>query len=145
MFSTFNHLSYKISGMIAVVATEQKFPSPVHSHIISRDISDLCHRSGHSFKEGLLPSSHRMLPGEGRARRTLRSPSGPGCFVSELDHLCLYQAHRPRALLLPLPFFFFRGGLGVGGKPTRGELVRSTHRVLSPFISTCDFSLKPFL
>ena len=33
-------------------------------------------------------------------------------------------------------FVFSRGGLGVGEKPTRGELVRSTHRVPSPFISS---------
>ena len=34
---------------------------------------------------------------------------------------------------------FFCGGLGVGEKPTRGELVRSTHRVPSPFISSQRF------
>ena len=33
-------------------------------------------------------------------------------------------------------FLFFCGELGVGEKPTRGELVRSTHRVPSPFISS---------
>ena len=36
-------------------------------------------------------------------------------------------------------FLFFCGGLGVGEKPTRGELVRSTHRVPSPFISSQRF------
>ena len=40
---------------------------------------------------------------------------------------------------------FSRGGLGVGEKPTRGELVRSTHRVPSPFISSYDFPSKPSL
>ena len=48
-------------------------------------------------------------------------------------------------LLFQCLFVFSRGGLGVGEKPTRGELVRSTHRVPSPFISSYDFSLKPFL
>ena len=38
----------------------------------------------------------------------------------------------------------FRGGLGVGERPTCGELVRSTHRVASHFISSYDFSSKPF-
>ena len=39
---------------------------------------------------------------------------------------------------------FFCGGLGVGEKPTRGELVRSTHRVafyLLPAISFRDLSV----
>ena len=31
---------------------------------------------------------------------------------------------------------FFCGGYGTGEKPARGELVRSTHRVPSPFISS---------
>ena len=39
---------------------------------------------------------------------------------------------------------FFCGGLDVGEKPTRGELVRSTHRVPSPFISSYDFPSRPF-
>ena len=42
------------------------------------------------------------FPGEGLTRRTPRSSSGSSCFVSTLDHLCLYQAHRPRAPLLLL-------------------------------------------
>ena len=37
------------------------------------------------------------------------------------------------------------GSHGGGEKPTRGELVRSTHGVPSPFLSSYDFSLKPFL
>ena len=39
---------------------------------------------------------------------------------------------------------FFCGGLGVGEKPTRSELVRRTHRVPSPFISSHDFPSRPF-
>ena len=58
----------------------------------------------------------------------------------------LYPAHRLQALLPPLPVFvcFSRGGLGVGEKPTRGELVRSTHRVPSPFISSQRFPFETF-
>ena len=39
---------------------------------------------------------------------------------------------------------FFCGELGVGEKPTRGELVRSTHRVPSPFISSQRFPFETF-
>ena len=39
---------------------------------------------------------------------------------------------------------FSCGGLGVGEKPTRGELVRSTHRVPSPFISSQRFPFETF-
>jgi hypothetical protein len=39
---------------------------------------------------------------------------------------------------------FFCGGLGVGEERTRFELVRSTHRVPSPFISSNDFPSRPF-
>ena len=39
---------------------------------------------------------------------------------------------------------FFCGGLGVGEKPARCELVRSTYRVPSPFISSNDFPSRPF-
>ena len=48
-------------------------------------------------------------------------------------------------LLFQCLFVFFRGGLGVGEGPTRDEPDRSTHRVPSPFISSYDFSLGPFL
>ena len=41
-------------------------------------------------------------------------------------------------------FVFFCGGLGVGEEPTRGELVRSTHRVPSPFISSQRFPFETF-
>ena len=76
-------------------------------------------------------------PGEGRTGRTPRSSSGPTPFVFNPGH------GRP---FPPLPLsVFFRGGLGVGEKPACGELVRSTHRVPSHFISSCDYSLKPFL
>ena len=50
-----------------------------------------------------------------------------------------YPAYRLRALLPPLFVCFFRGGLGVGEKPACGELVRSTHRVPSHFISSERF------
>ena len=40
--------------------------------------------------------------------------------------------------------FVFCGELGVEGKPTRGELVRSTHRVPSPFISSQRFPFETF-
>ena len=39
---------------------------------------------------------------------------------------------------------FLRGGLGVGEEPTRGELVQSTHRVPSPFISSQRFPFETF-
>ena len=39
---------------------------------------------------------------------------------------------------------FYCGGLGVGEKPTRGELVRTTHRVPSPFISSQRFPFETF-
>ena len=52
---------------------------------------------------------------------------------------------RLRVLLSPLPLFvFFRGGLGVGEKPTCGELVQSTHRVPSHFISSQRFLFETF-
>ena len=58
---------------------------------------------GSNAREGAEPPpaptpSLACCPGEGRTRRTPR-------FVSKLDHLCLYQANRPRALLPPLPVF----------------------------------------
>ena len=42
-------------------------------------------------------------------------------------------------LLFQCLFVFFCGGLGVGEKPTRGELVQSTHQVPSPFIFSQRF------
>ena len=86
-------------------------------------------------------------PGEGRAGRTLRSSSGPTSLAFNLVYGRPYRAHRLRALLLPLllsVLFFPRGGLGVGEKHTRGELVRSTHRVPSPFISPQRFPFETF-
>ena len=85
-------------------------------------------------------------PGEGRTGRTPRSSSGPTSVVFNLVYGRLYPAHRLQALLPPLPVFvcFSRGGLGVGEKSTRGELVRSTHRVPSPFISSQRFPFETF-
>ena len=79
-------------------------------------------------------------PGEGRTGRAPRSSSGPTSVVFNLVYGRPYPAYRPRAPLPPLPLFvcFSRGGLGVGEKPTRGELVR---RLLSP---PSDFLSRPF-
>ena len=116
------------------------------SGILSRDVSDLCYRSGRGFEARLLPSSHRMLP-----RRRACQAYAP---LFEWTKLLRFQTRS----LVPLSStpsssspssssivcLFFRGGLGVGEKPTCGELVRSTHRVPSPFISSYDFPSKPF-
>ena len=85
-------------------------------------------------------------PGEGRAGCTLRSSSGPTSVVFNLVNGRPYPAHPPQAPLPPLPVLvcFSRGGLGVGEEPTRGELVRSTHRVPSPFISSQRFPFEIF-
>ena len=65
---------------------------------------------------------------------------------SALSTGALIQRTVFKAPLPPLPLFvcFSRGGLGVGEKPTRGELVRSTHRVPSPFISSQRFPFETF-
>ena len=70
----------------------------------------------------------------------------PPSVVFNLVYWRLYPAHRLQALLPPLPVFvcFSCGGLGVGEKPTRGELARSTHRVPSPFISSQRFPFETF-
>ena len=70
----------------------------------------------------------------------------PTSVVFSLVYGRPYPAHRLQALLSPLPLLvcFVRGGLDAGEKPTRGELVRSTHRVPSPFISSYDFPSRPF-
>ena len=96
---------------------------------------------------GNCTSDHiARCPGKGRTGRTPRSSSGPTSVVFNLVYGRPYPAYRLQALLPPLPLFvcFSRGGLGVGEKPTRGELVRSTHRVPSPFISSYDFPSRPF-
>ena len=79
-----------------------------------------------------------------RAHAPLFEWTNVGCL--QLADVRLYPAHRLQALLPPLPVFvcFSRGGLGVGEKPTRGELVRSTHRVPSPFISSQRFPFETF-
>ena len=105
-----------------------------------------CHRLGHGFKARLLPSSSRMLPRRRacRAHAPLFEWTNVGCLQP-----CL------RAPLSSVPFssspsssssvcLFFCGGLGVGEKPTRGELVRSTHRVPLLFISSQRFLFQTF-
>ena len=97
-----------------------------------------------AFKERLLlPSSYRMLPRRKacRAHAPLFEWTNAGCL--QPCQRRPYPAHRLQALLPPLPFFS-RGGLGVGEKPARGELVRSTHRVPSPFISSQRFPFETF-
>ena len=84
-------------------------------------------------------------PGEGRAGRTLRSSSGPTSVVFNLVYGRPYPAHRLQALpSSSSSVFFFSGGLGVGEKPVRGELVESTNRVPSPFISSQRFPFETF-
>ena len=105
-----------------------------------------CHRPGHGFKARLLPSSYRMLPRRRacRAHAPLFEWTNVGCLQP-----CL------RAPLSSVPFsgsssssssvcLFFCGGLGVGEKPTRGELVRNTHRVPLPFVSSQRFPFETF-
>ena len=108
-----------------------------------------CHRLGHGFKTSLLPSSYRIFPRRRacRAHAPLFKWANVGSVVFSPANGRPYPEYRLRALLPPLPWFvcFSLGGLGVGEKPARGELVRSTHRVPSPFIFSYDFSLKPFL
>ena len=60
---------------------------------------------------------------------------------------CVFIKHAVLELSFLLFHFclFFRGGLGVVEKPTRGELVRSTHRVPSPFIFLLPFIFETFL
>ena len=107
-----------------------------------------CHRLRQVSKARLLPLSYRMLPRKKEsAGRTLRSSSGPTPVVFNLAIGRPYPAYRLQAPLLLFHCLFYcfsRGGLGIGEKPTRGELVRSTHRAPSPYISSHDFSLKPF-
>ena len=77
-------------------------------------------------------------PRERRTGRTLRSSSGQTSVVFNLAYGRPYPAYRPQALLPPLPVSvcFFCGGLGVGEKPTYGELVP-----LSPRRKSGRFSL----
>ena len=106
-----------------------------------------CHRPGHGFKERLLPSSYRILPRRRayRAHASLFEWTNVGCLQP-----CCLRAPLSSALLSSSPSssssvcLFFCGGLGVGEKPTRGELVRSTHRVPSPFISSQRFPFETF-
>ena len=105
-----------------------------------------CHRPGHGLKARLLPSSYRML----HRRRACRAHA-PLLEWTNVGCLQTWQ----RAPLSSVPFssspssssivcLFSCGGLGVGEKPTRGELVRSTNRVPSPFISSQRFPFETF-
>ena len=147
LFSTFNHLSQKIAGRRAVASSRTRI-------VLASLISDtsfgtsptFCHRPGRGFEARLLPSSHRMLP-----RRRACQAHAP---LFEWTKLLRFQTRS----LVPLSStpsssspsssssvcLFFCGGLGVGEKPTRGELVRSTHRVPSPFISSQRFPFEIF-
>ena len=70
-------------------------------------------------------------------QRRLSSTLSTGAFIQR-------TAFKLSFLLFQCLFVFFCGGLGVGEKPTRGELVRSTHRVPSPFISSQRFPFETF-
>ena len=111
---------------------------------LSRGVSDLCHRPGRGFEARLLPPSHRMLP-----RRRACQARAP---LFEWTKLLRFQTRS----FVPLSStssssspsssssvcLFFCGGLGVGEKPARCELVRGTHRVPSPLISSQRFSFE---
>ena len=94
-----------------------------------------------------VPSSHRMLP-----RRRACQAHAP---LFEWTKLFRFQT-RSLVSLSSTPSssspsssssvcLFFRGGLGVGEKPTCGELVWSTHRVPSPVISSQRFPFETFV
>ena len=73
------------------------------------------------------------MPG---ARSALRVDQQVASFPNSIT--CAFIKHTVLELyfLLFQCLFVFRGGLGVGEKPTRGGLVRSTRRVPSPFVSS---------
>ena len=147
MFSTFSSLSQKIAERRAVASSRTRIilASLISRHLL-RDVSSLCHRPGRGFETRLLPSSHRMLP-----RRRACQAHAP---LFEWTKLLRFQTR----FLVPLsrtpssssPSFsssvclFSRGGLGVGEKPTCSELVRGTHRVPSPFISSQRYTFETF-
>ena len=138
-YSTFKHLSQKIAGRRAVASSRTRIAlASLISDTSFGTSPTFCHRPGRGFEARLLPSSHRMLP-----RRRAYQAHAP---IFEWTKLLRFQTRS----LVPLSStpsssspsssssvcLFFCGGLGVGEKPTRGELVRSTHRVPSPFISS---------
>ena len=73
-----------------------------------------------------------------RASRVAQEKGAPGARSASFPNsiICAFIKH----IVLELSFllfqclFVFCGGLGVGEKPARCELVRSTYRVPSPFI-----------
>ena len=104
-----------------------------------------CHRLGHGFKARVLPSSCRMLPRRRayRAHAPLFEWTNVGCLQPCL-RAPLSSAPSSSSPSSSSIVCFSRGGLGVGEKPTRGELVRSTHRVPSPSISSQRFPFETF-
>ena len=93
-------------------------------------------------------TQEKGVPGAGNA---LRASSGPTPFVFNLVNVRYYPAPRLHAIIPPLPLYvcFSRGGLGVGEKSSRCELVGSTHApsavafYLLPAISLWDLSGEP--
>ena len=152
LFSAFNHLSQKIAGRktlvssrnIIVLGDTSLAGVPTHLLKIFRPLTAIVLVT--ASRQGCCLRLIACFPGEGRTGRTHRSSSGPTSDVFKLVYGRPCPAHRLQALLPPLPVFvcFFCGGLGVGEKPTRGELVRSTHRVPSPFISSQRFPFEIF-
>ena len=72
------------------------------------------------------------MPG---ARSALRVDQHRMSSTLSMGALIQRTVYKLPFLLFQCLFVFSRGGLGVGEKPTRGELVRSTHRAPSPFIN----------
>ena len=125
-------------------------PSLADSGNLPRDVSGLCNRPGRGFEPRLLPSSHRKVKSRMLPRRRACQAHAP---LLEWTKFLRFQT-RSLVSLSNTPSssspsssscvcLFFRGGLGAGEGPTRGELVRSTHRIPSPFISSYDFSFIP--
>ena len=145
LFSTYNHLSQKIAGRRAVASSRTRIV------LVSLIFPETLLKTSRPLTAIILVTASRQgccylrliayCPGEGRTGRT---SSGPTSVVFNLFSGRLYPAHRLQAPLPPLQLSvcFSCGELGVGEKPTRGELVRSRHRVPSSFISSQRFSFE---